>query len=301
MADHPGGGQDRPLRLRVAGAVLRRPDRADAADRQRGALLGRRRHRHGDHRHRRWPSPAIFGQGTREQIGEWIPQCFGTAGRAGRSAPSAPPSPTPAPTSRRSAPRASYDEATDEWVLNGQKAWATNGGIADVHVVVASVDPELGSRGQAAFVVPPGTKGLEQGAKVKKHGLRASHTADVVLDDCRVPGALPARRQGEARRAPRPRRARASSGAAQAAMQTFEATPPDRRRPGDRHRPRRLRVRARLRQGARAVRPADHREPGDRLHARRHEARDRRRPPARLARRPGWAATASRSRTPRAR
>ena len=40
--------------------------------------------------------------------------------------------------------RASYDEAKDEWVLNGQKAWATNGGIANVHVVVASVDPELG-------------------------------------------------------------------------------------------------------------------------------------------------------------
>ena len=84
--------------------------------------------------------------------------------------------------------RARYDEAKDEWVLNGQKAWATNGGIANVHVVVASVDRELGARGQAAFVIPPETKGLEMGTKVKKHGLRASHTADVFLDDCRVPG-----------------------------------------------------------------------------------------------------------------
>ena len=84
--------------------------------------------------------------------------------------------------------RAVYDEAKDEWVLNGQKAWATNGGIAGVHVVVASVDRDLGSRGQAAFVVPPDTKGLNKGAKVLKHGLRASHTADVFLDDCRVPG-----------------------------------------------------------------------------------------------------------------
>ena len=58
-----------------------------------------------------------------------------------------------------------------------------------VHVVVASVDRELGSRGQAAFVIPPGTSGLEMGTKVKKHGLRASHTADVFLDDCRIPGA----------------------------------------------------------------------------------------------------------------
>ena len=73
-------------------------------------------------------------------------------------------------------------------MLNGQKAWATNGGIANVHVVVASVEPELRARGQAGFVIPPGTKGLEMGTKVKKHGLRASHTADVFLDDCRVPG-----------------------------------------------------------------------------------------------------------------
>src|SRR4029079_11595976 len=83
---------------------------------------------------------------------------------------------------------AKYDAASDTWVLNGQKAWATNGGISDVHVVIAQVDRELGARGHAAFIVPPGTAGLEQGAKVKKHGLRASHTADVHLDDCRVPG-----------------------------------------------------------------------------------------------------------------
>jgi acyl-CoA dehydrogenase len=82
--------------------------------------------------------------------------------------------------------RAVYVEAKDEWVLNGQKACATNGGIANVHVIVASVDRELGARGQAAFVIPPGTTGLEMGTKVSKHGLRASHTADVFLDDCRI-------------------------------------------------------------------------------------------------------------------
>ena len=42
--------------------------------------------------------------------------------------------------------RAKFDEAAGEWVLNGQKAWATNGGIADVHVVIASVDRELAAR-----------------------------------------------------------------------------------------------------------------------------------------------------------
>ena len=67
-------------------------------------------------------------------------------------------------------------------MLNGTKTWATNGGIADVHVVVASVDPALGSRGQATFIVPPGTRGLSQGQKFRKHGVRASHTAEVVLD-----------------------------------------------------------------------------------------------------------------------
>ena len=55
--------------------------------------------------------------------------------------------------------RAEYHEASDEWILNGTKSWATNGGIADVHVVVASVDPALGARGQASFVIPPGTPG----------------------------------------------------------------------------------------------------------------------------------------------
>src|SRR4051795_7912026 len=49
LADHPGGRQDRPLRLRVDRPVLGRPDRPDAAGRQRGALLGRRRDRYGDH------------------------------------------------------------------------------------------------------------------------------------------------------------------------------------------------------------------------------------------------------------
>ena len=83
--------------------------------------------------------------------------------------------------------RARYDEANDEWVLNGTKTWATNGGIANVHIVVASVHPELGTRGQATFIIPPNTPGLSQGQKFKKHGIRASHTAEVVLDDVRIP------------------------------------------------------------------------------------------------------------------
>src|SRR3954452_15527403 len=130
---------------------------------------------------------AIFGQGTGEQAGEWIPQCFGTESEPAVAAfcVSEPDAGSDVSSLRT---RAVYDEAKDEWVLNGQKAWATNGGIAGVHVIVASVDRDLGARGQAAFLIPPGTHGLNMGAKVLKHGLRASHTADVFLDDCRVPG-----------------------------------------------------------------------------------------------------------------
>src|SRR5437899_8056601 len=75
----------------------------------------------------------------------------------------------------------------DEWVLNGQKVFITNGGIASVHVVVATVDPALGHRGQAAFIVGPGNPGLRQGKKEKKLGIRASHTAEVRLEDCHIP------------------------------------------------------------------------------------------------------------------
>jgi alkylation response protein AidB-like acyl-CoA dehydrogenase len=122
--------------------------------------------------------------------------------------------------------RAVYDEATDEWVLNGTKAWITNGGIADVHVVVATVDPALKGRGQASFVVPPGTKGLSQGQKYRKHGIRASHTAEVVLDDVRVPGRLLL--GGKEKLDEKLARARDQqrTGAKQPAMATFEATRP---------------------------------------------------------------------------
>jgi acyl-CoA dehydrogenase len=167
---------------------------------------------------------AIFGQGTPEQMGEWIPQCFGSAEdvKLGAFCASEPDAGSDVSAIRTTA---KYDEAKDEWVLNGQKAWATNGGIANVHVVIASVDRELGSRGHAAFVVPPGTEGCEQGAKVKKHGLRASHTADVHLDDCRVPGAcLLGGKEKLDERLARVREGKRSK--SQAAMQTFEASRP---------------------------------------------------------------------------
>ncbi len=167
---------------------------------------------------------AIYASGTPDQLAEWVPQCYGTPDdpKVGAFCSSEPDAGSDVSAIRTSA---RYDEATDEWVLNGQKAWATNGGIAAVHVIIASVDRELGSRGHAGFVVPPGTKGLEQGSKVKKHGLRASHTADVHLDDCRIPGScLLGGKEKLDERLARAREGTSSRG--QAAMKTFEVSRP---------------------------------------------------------------------------
>ncbi|MFD5739025.1 acyl-CoA dehydrogenase family protein [Streptomyces massasporeus] len=129
----------------------------------------------------------VLANGTEEQIGTWIPQMYGDANdvKVAAFCSSEPDAGSDVASMRT---RAVYDEAKDEWVLNGTKTWATNGGIANVHVVVAVVDAELGSKGHASFIVPPGTPGLAQGQKFKKHGIRASHTAEVVLDNVRVPG-----------------------------------------------------------------------------------------------------------------
>jgi acyl-CoA dehydrogenase len=75
----------------------------------------------------------------------------------------------------------------DRYVLNGTKCFITNGGIADLHVVFATTDRVLGWKGLAAYIVEKGTPGLSMGKKEKKMGARASHTAEVILDNCRVP------------------------------------------------------------------------------------------------------------------
>lgn len=168
----------------------------------------------------------IASSATPEQLMEWVPQCYENADTGklalGAFCASEPDAGSDVGGYRTSA---KYDEANDEWVLNGTKAWITNGGISDIHVVVAVVDPELGSKGHASFVVPPGTKGLSQGQKYKKHGIRASHTAEVVLDDVRVPGRclLGGKEKLDERLA---KVRRGEKGNSQAAMQTFEATRP---------------------------------------------------------------------------
>jgi alkylation response protein AidB-like acyl-CoA dehydrogenase len=167
---------------------------------------------------------AIMANGTPEQQMEWIPQCYGTLddiklAAFGVSEPDAGSDVSSLRT------RAVYDEKSDEWVLNGTKTWITNGGIANLHVIVASIDPELGSRGQASFIVPEGSKGIRMGQKFKKMGIRASHTAEVVLEECRVPSAnLLGGKDKLDEKLARVREGKKSS--SQAAMATFEATRP---------------------------------------------------------------------------
>lgn len=84
----------------------------------------------------------------------------------------------------------------DEWVLNGTKFWITHGGYADVYVVMArSGGP--GPRGISAFLVPAGTPGLTYGKKEEKMGLRASPTAEIILENARIPAANLIGQEGE--------------------------------------------------------------------------------------------------------
>jgi len=126
----------------------------------------------------------LAASGTPEQIAQWVPQCFGTHDEIKLGAYAV--TEAGAGSDVKSL-RTTAKLDGDEWVLDGTKVFISNGGIADVHVVVATVDPELGHRGQASFVIPKGTPGLRQGKKETKIGIRASHTAEVILEDCRIP------------------------------------------------------------------------------------------------------------------
>jgi acyl-CoA dehydrogenase len=164
----------------------------------------------------------IASSGTPEQIGRWVPECYGLGDeiKLGAYAVTEAGAGSDVKSLRTTAKRDG-----DEWVLNGTKVFISNGGIADVTVVVATVDPELGHRGQASFVVPKDTPGLSMGKKEDKLGIRASHTAEVVLEDCRVP--LDHLLGGMDKLERKLQRARSGqSGGASGALATFEVTRP---------------------------------------------------------------------------
>jgi butyryl-CoA dehydrogenase len=104
--------------------------------------------------------------------GEWI-GCYGlTEPNAGSD-----------PASMNS----SAEEDGDYYVLNGQKTWITNAGIADLAIVYAKTDKEAGGRGITAFLVERGMEGFSTSDLHDKLGLRASNTGEIFLENCRVP------------------------------------------------------------------------------------------------------------------
>jgi alkylation response protein AidB-like acyl-CoA dehydrogenase len=126
----------------------------------------------------------IASSGTPEQIARWVPECYGLGDEIKFGAYAV--TEASAGSDVRSL-RTTAKRDGDEWVLNGTKVFISNGGIADVTVVVATVDPELGHRGQASFVVEKGTPGFSQGKKEDKLGIRASQTTELVLENVRIP------------------------------------------------------------------------------------------------------------------
>jgi acyl-CoA dehydrogenase len=128
---------------------------------------------------------AIRQAATDEQLIRWAPQCFGTPGDL-KLAALAVTEPSGGSDVRSIQTQARRDG--DEWVIDGHKVFIGNGGIADVHVVVATVDPQAGHRGQGVFIVPKDTPGLRLLRKLDKLGCRASHTGEIVFENCRVPG-----------------------------------------------------------------------------------------------------------------
>ena len=128
---------------------------------------------------------AIAQAATPAQLLRWAPECFGEPGalKLAALAISEPEGGSDVRNLRTTARRDG-----DDWVIDGHKIWIGNGGIADVHVVNATADPELGHRGQALFIVPRDTPGLTLVRKLDKLGCRASHTAEIRLDGCRIPG-----------------------------------------------------------------------------------------------------------------
>jgi acyl-CoA dehydrogenase len=168
------------------------------------------------------PLSTLAYSGTSDQLMKWAPLMFGTPDRPAVAALCVT---EPNAGSDVSALRTTARRDGDEWVLNGQKIFATNGGPAGVRIVVATVDPELGHRGQAAFIVGPDTPGIRPGKKEKKLGIRASDTSEVLLEDCRVP--LENVVGGMERLERKLREARDRNGTRQsAALKTFEMTRP---------------------------------------------------------------------------
>lgn len=88
--------------------------------------------------------------------------------------------------------KAVFDEATNEWVLNGSKCFITNGKEADIYIIIAYTDIVLDKKGRkqkkfSTFIVEKETPGFTFGVKEKKMGIRGSSTYELIFQDCRIP------------------------------------------------------------------------------------------------------------------
>ena len=169
------------------------------------------------------PLSALASVGTPEQLFEWAPKMFGTP-EDPKVAAFGVTEPQAGSDVRSLRTKAVRDG--DEWVLNGTKVFITNGQYADVYIIVATVDPELGHRGQASFIITKDDPGIRPGKKEKKLGIRASDTSEVILEDCRIP--LDRVLGGVDRLESKLGKARSgeSTGRSSAALRTFEVTRP---------------------------------------------------------------------------
>jgi acyl-CoA dehydrogenase len=169
------------------------------------------------------PLSALAAIGTPEQLFEWMPKMFGTP-EDPKVAAFAVTEPQAGSDVRSLRTRARREG--DEWVLNGTKVFITNGRYASVYIVVATVDPDLGHRGQASFIISSDDPGIRPGKKERKLGIRASDTSEVILEGCRIPldrvlGGMD-RLEEKLARAQRGE----STGRSSSALRTFEVTRP---------------------------------------------------------------------------
>jgi alkylation response protein AidB-like acyl-CoA dehydrogenase len=103
----------------------------------------------------------------------------------------------PGSGSDASAARTTAVRRGDQWVLNGNKTFITNGHYADISVIIAVTNKEEGTHGLSAFIVEKGTPGFRPGKKENKLGLRASDTSELIFEDCAIPAENLLGKEGE--------------------------------------------------------------------------------------------------------
>lgn len=127
------------------------------------------------------PANAIYNFGTEEQKKKYLVPML-TEGKLGAFALT-----EPGAGSDSAAIVSSGTQDGDTWILNGNKVFITNGGVADIFVICVKTDKTKGAKGISAFIVEKGTPGFSIGKKEDKMGIRASSTAELIMKDCRVP------------------------------------------------------------------------------------------------------------------